>query len=434
MLPVILSAIGATLTPEELTAAARVISTRENQGRGVYRVLDELTGVLVEYHPYKNLVLTTPGGLAAGWSNAGVPNRYTATLVSQSKGLTNLGFLPGGDNSNALGISSQGKTIVGAAEIGFNIYAFARTAAEGMVNLDVDPSFAIATAVSDDGRTVVGFGITDGSFVCHRTDPAPPATTPLINNVSFLPFLLDSTFSIATDVTRDGLIVVGCAYMTSPLPRSIFNATYHAYRWSQADGSEDLGLPVGATLAAATGVSDDGNTITGYFGHDDPINMPVLPSLMAWTNLQVTVESEFVPFDTEPDIGAFIWKRIEGFPDTLTSIGLLPGGNSIYAAGISGDGKTIVGYGNTPVATHAFRWTEAEGVVDIGIPAGASESAALAVSKNGDTIVGVCMTPSGRRPFIWRKAGGFVWPDLSAVPDISVLPGGAHSLATCFSD
>lgn len=63
MLPRIISAIGAALTPEEIEAVVRVTSTRATFRAGIYRVLDELTGVLVEFHVYKNVAYTTPGGV-----------------------------------------------------------------------------------------------------------------------------------------------------------------------------------------------------------------------------------------------------------------------------------------------------------------------------------------------------------------------------------
>ena len=62
MQPRVISATGEAITPDEITAANRVVSTRSMQAVGVYRVLDELTGVLVEFHAYKNVAYTTPGG------------------------------------------------------------------------------------------------------------------------------------------------------------------------------------------------------------------------------------------------------------------------------------------------------------------------------------------------------------------------------------
>lgn len=73
MLPKIISAVGAALTPEEIEAAIRVVSTRENQRAGIFRILDELTGVLVEFHVYKNTAYTTPGGVI-DYVGAAMPN------------------------------------------------------------------------------------------------------------------------------------------------------------------------------------------------------------------------------------------------------------------------------------------------------------------------------------------------------------------------
>jgi hypothetical protein len=63
MLPRIISATGAAVSADEIAAVSRVISTRIEgaQNAGIYRVLDQQTGVLVEYHPFKNVAYTTPG-------------------------------------------------------------------------------------------------------------------------------------------------------------------------------------------------------------------------------------------------------------------------------------------------------------------------------------------------------------------------------------
>lgn len=62
MLPKIISATGSTISADEIGAVQRVISTRVGiQNVGIYQMTDQATGVLVEYHPFKNTAYVTPG-------------------------------------------------------------------------------------------------------------------------------------------------------------------------------------------------------------------------------------------------------------------------------------------------------------------------------------------------------------------------------------
>src|ERR1700690_176050 len=53
--------------------------------------------------------------------------------------------------------------------------------------------------------------------------------------------------------------------------------------------------------------------------------------------------------------------------DIVLDLGVLPGSVSSTAFGISGDGSVIVGVSvDTANHDHAFRWTQATGMVDLG--------------------------------------------------------------------
>jgi probable HAF family extracellular repeat protein len=95
----------------------------------------------------------------------------------------------------------------------------------------------------------------------------------------------------------------------------------------------------------------------------------------------------------------------------MVGIGDLPGGGfSSGAQAISGDGRVIVGSGQTAAGFEAFRWTAAEGMVGLGdLPGGNFSSGANAVSADGNVIVGA---GSG----IGDSDGAFVWlPSLGMV-------------------
>lgn len=197
-----------------------------------------------------------------------------------------------------------------------------------------------------------------------------------------------SLFSYATDVSRNGSVVVGYSQVKG-------GATSHAFRWTKAGGMEDLGSAAGPNgYSAAFGVSADGSIVVG--------------------------ESEF-PDGTRR---AFVWTRQDGFKD----LGTIDGTLRSLATAISGDGRVIVGTvfvnlpsGNTTVGRRrAFRWTETDGMQNLGALDTLDHSAATAVSDDGATVVGFSSpfapaaglgtpfdepTPSDRA-FIWTPSKG----------------------------
>jgi probable HAF family extracellular repeat protein len=85
---------------------------------------------------------------------------------------------------------------------------------------------------------------------------------------------------------------------------------------------------------------------------------------------------------------------------------LLGGTFESVAWGISGDGSTVVGYGNSASGKEAFRFT---GVTMSGLgdlPGGIFSSEARAVSQAGDIIVGQSNSANGNEAFVWTQTGG----------------------------
>src|ERR1041384_6096874 len=100
---------------------------------------------------------------------------------------------------------------------------------------------------------------------------------------------------------------------------------------------------------------------------------------------------------------------------TLTGLGVLPGGTGSQAHAVSGDGNVVVGsaFFNTEIQGRAFRWTPAGGMVSLGSVPGGSESWANGVNSDGSVVVGECVRPvapgSGQNTgvaFRWDAAGG----------------------------
>ncbi|NTJ43208.1 autotransporter domain-containing protein [Agrobacterium larrymoorei] len=170
----------------------------------------------------------------------------------------------------------------------------------------------------------------------------------------------------AHSINADGSVYVG----ESNIP----GIGSHAVRVT-SDGTQDLGT-LGGQYSLASGVSDDGNAVTGY----------------AYT----TGNSQ---------VHAFYWTQST---NALQDIGTL-GGNYSYASAISGDGTTVIGQSSTAIGgSRAFRWQVGGQITNLGILNGDDASSASAVSQNGGVVAGLSSDYSTEtsRVFRWTEAGG----------------------------
>lgn len=99
------------------------------------------------------------------------------------------------------------------------------------------------------------------------------------------------------------------------------------------------------------------------------------------------------------------------------SIGTLSGeGNSSGVWGISGDGKTVVGYSLDDGVQEAIRWSQASGLVGLGfVPGGDDSTYAQCASFNGWLIGGAGVGEEGSAAWTWSEATGLT----------SIVPPGA---------
>ncbi|MGE3108120.1 MAG: PEP-CTERM sorting domain-containing protein [Phycisphaerales bacterium] len=105
----------------------------------------------------------------------------------------------------------------------------------------------------------------------------------------------------------------------------------------------------------------------------------------------------------------------------LRSLGTIPGAPGTGAnlpKAISGDGRVVVGIGDTPGGT-GFRWSDADGWEELGqLPGGLDGSVPLGVSYDGSVIVGSSRSgnTSALEAFRWTRDG---------MVGLGDLPGGA---------
>jgi probable HAF family extracellular repeat protein len=195
--------------------------------------------------------------------------------------MTNLGVAGISIQSDAYACSSDGSVVVGASG-----KAFRWTQAGGMVEITTD-SIGRANDCSGDGSVVVGLtgdGMTNSAFrwtqagglvilptlggnsvaqgcsadgsiiVGYSTDTNIKAVRWVNGGIFTLPLLPGGTFAQAQKCSADGSVIVGYGDITNGIRR--------AFKWTQADGTVDIGALTGQT-SAAFGCSANGSVIVG---------------------------------------------------------------------------------------------------------------------------------------------------------------------------
>lgn len=201
-------------------------------------------------------------------------------------------------------------------------------------------------------------------------------------------------FSSAYGVNGDGSVIVGASALTGGLTAGGLIPTQHAFRWTSATGMVDLGS-IAPGASRAFGVSEDGTIVVG----DSSIGGGVTH--------------------------AFKWTQANGFTD----LGSLSAGTNSRAAAISGDGSAIVGEAQLTVGggpeTRAFRWTQAGGMVNLGVLGGHTASSASGVSADGAVVVGVSdpifVAFSGLGLDYTDNARAFRWTQATGIRDLNTL-------------
>jgi probable HAF family extracellular repeat protein len=212
--------------------------------------------------------------------------------------------------------------------------------------------------------------------------------------------------SMATGVSDSG-VVVGSSQDAA--------GRWRAFRWTPSGGLQALGVLGALTGSYATGVSSDGNRVSGYCTDSawrtfaflwQNGQMQTLPTLIGAGNSMATaVSGNAVVGTTRNSSGR--WQAVQwNALNMAASLGTL-GGRDSYATALAADGGTAVGYGADAAGNlRAFRWTQASGMQPLGT-LGGRESIAYGVSADGRFIVGVSRNASGRwQGFRWSQSDG----------------------------
>jgi len=260
-----------------------------------------------------------------------------------------------------------------------------------------------------------------------------PASVLSIADLGRLP---QHTNARSMDINRAGQVVG-----VSDTPEA--GPTAHAFLWSRETGMVDLGAildPEGSS--EATAINDSGQVVglldalptLGFlwdanrgmreFGTPPGYSFARFIPAAINNSAQVVGRVERVvstPDDEATQRHAFLWQ--DGQWVNLGNLGGVPELAGEAQAHDINDAGHVVGQSVTPGgATHAFRWTREEGMVDLGalpvttFPLGRSVAYAI---NDADQVVGEVSTDEGPHPFLWEAGVG--------VQDLGTL--GGHDFA-----
>ncbi len=268
--------------------------------------------------------------------------------------------------------------------------------------------------ISQDGRYISGttFNAAEGYHEMSRYD----SDTGTWTGFGLIPVVgqqIDSSGSSGWGISGDGQSVVGQGWTDGGFE------DLHAFQWKNGVGPIDLGPSLSGHLARATAASFDGNVVVGWQdgpGAIDPLDCYAavwvggVPELIEDNDEFVAQEARDVSGDGQWVTGLsgnFGPAAVESFryntvTDTYQSIpNLAVGGRNQFAgAGITDDGRTIVGgtwaFGSA-TSGNAVIWEEGVGTIllsdylegkGIDVPDTTTLAYASAISSDGQWIAG----------------------------------------------
>lgn len=213
------------------------------------------------------------GSVVVGASTSGGFGSHAFRWTAGS-GMVDLGTLPGGQTSGAHGTNRDGSVVVGTGGTESGGLAFRWTASGGMISLGVVPSGrnSVAEDVSDSGAVVVGsYQITTGQSRAFRWDE----NTGMVSLETLSGG--ENGDSLAAAISGNGNVIVGTSL-------SILGS--QAFRWTASTGMVGLGILSGTSSSSALAADSDGSTIVGMsdqraFLWDATFGMQDLQGLLA---------------------------------------------------------------------------------------------------------------------------------------------------------
>ena len=316
------------------------------------------------------------------------------------------GTAAGMTTTRALGVSGDGNVVVGQGNVTGGIEAFRFTAAGGVVSLGDLAGGNLssnATGASFDGAVIAGTGQVDDPLMELNSRSEAFRALPGGGLTGLGDLTGGSYNSVGTAVSADGSVLVGNSLSASGI---------EAFRWTLAGGLVGLGdIAGGGFSSTANGVSADGSVVVGT-GTPGLLGFGTHP--FRWSEAQGVEDLGFTGTGTDVSadglvvVGqdtstgnsqAFRWTE----PLGIERLGDLEGGNfDSFATATSADGSVVVGRAWSTAGIEAFVWDAANGmrslktvlIDDYGADvAGWDLTVANGVSADGTVIVGQGFDP-----------------------------------------
>lgn len=189
-------------------------------------------------------------------------------------------------------------------------------------------------------------------------------------------------------------------------------------------GAYSQGLAVSADGAVAVGHSFPGEAFR-WTSAEGMVGLGELPGGVFGSRADdASADGAVIVGRSYSDSGleAFRWTEAD---DVMNGLGDLEGGSFLSIAyGVSADGAVVVGYSNSASGKEAFRWTEADGMMGLGdLDGSIFSSEAHAVSADGAVVVGRSLSASGLEAFRWVNGSMVGLGDLDGGTFSSVAEG-----------
>ncbi len=275
------------------------------------------------------------GNTVAGYGNVGeIPWSAPATSWTSPGPMTALPSVLSPPNDAAYAVSSDGSVIVGSAFDSSFLPTAVRWDSGVVASLGyfTGGTLSEALGVSSDGHTVVGYGDHASGTEAFRWTTANPTLQPLGDLTG------GEYYSEAWGVSGDGMLTVG--YSSS-------GSGDEAFRHTDGDGMVGLGdLPGGAFASYAYAASGDGSVIVGQGSVETTAENPEGFAAFVWDSFSGMRDLLEVLFDAGVDMSAWAgWQLVD-------ARGVSADGSAIVGTAMHPDGTMeaflVTGYAPVP--------------------------------------------------------------------------------------